>query len=138
MSRIKRLSWMSLHLNFCIISMHRGATLANVSHADGTGKDPYDVSKKDEPVGDKLFAQQVYEVVVPSHSAWFDYNAVHAIERRALPEFFAGKSKSKSPEMYACACAADSLLYMASPWSVDAVQSSFFLLFLLLNRCSCP
>lgn len=26
--------------------------------------------------------------------------SVHAIERRALPEFFNGKNKSKTPEMY--------------------------------------
>lgn len=103
---------MSLLLKLCFwFCVHRGATLANVSHADGTGKDPYDLSKKDEPVADKLFAQQVYEVVVPSHSAWFDYNAVHAIERRALPEFFAGKSKSKSPEMYV----------WAPLWAVDVL-----------------
>ena len=33
-------------------------------------------------------------------SSWFDYNAIHAIEKRAVPEFFNGKNKSKSPEIY--------------------------------------
>ena len=43
--------------------------------------------------------EQTHHIVVPSYSAWFDYNAIHAIERRALPEFFNGKNKSKSAEM---------------------------------------
>merc|ERR1712038_1907339 len=30
----------------------------------------------------------------------FDYNAIHSIEKRALPEFFNGKNKSKTPEIY--------------------------------------
>ena len=33
-------------------------------------------------------------------SAWFDYNGLHSIEKRALPEFFLGKNKSKTPEIY--------------------------------------
>ncbi len=33
-------------------------------------------------------------------SSWFNYNAIHAIEKRALPEFFNGKNKSKTPEIY--------------------------------------
>merc|ERR1712038_1713136 len=30
----------------------------------------------------------------------FDYNAIHSIEKRALPEFFNGKNRSKTPEVY--------------------------------------
>lgn len=33
-------------------------------------------------------------------SSWFDYNSIHSIEKRALPEFFNGKNKSKTPEVY--------------------------------------
>ncbi len=33
-------------------------------------------------------------------SSWFDYNAIHSIEKRALPEFFNGKNRSKTPEIY--------------------------------------
>merc|ERR1719410_1495028 len=39
-------------------------------------------------------------IVVPSYSAWFDYNAIHSIEKRALPEFFNGRNRSKTPEIY--------------------------------------
>ncbi|KAK7794654.1 hypothetical protein R5R35_004445 [Gryllus longicercus] len=39
-------------------------------------------------------------IIIPSYSAWFDYNSIHSVEKRALPEFFNSKSKSKTPEMY--------------------------------------
>ncbi|VDM31832.1 unnamed protein product [Hydatigera taeniaeformis] len=51
-------------------------------------------------VGDLSVIEQAHCIVVPSYSAWFDYNAIHAIERRSLPEFFNGKNKSKTPETY--------------------------------------
>merc|ERR1711963_1177802 len=44
--------------------------------------------------------EQTHHIIVPSYSSWFDYNAIHAIEKRAMPEFFNGKNKSKSPEIY--------------------------------------
>ncbi|CAL1537084.1 unnamed protein product [Lymnaea stagnalis] len=50
--------------------------------------------------GDDTLTEQTHHIIVPSYSAWFDYNSVHAIERRALPEFFNGKNKSKTPEIY--------------------------------------
>ena len=54
-----------------------------------------DDSRKD----DDNITEQTHHIIVPSYSAWFDYNSLHAIERRALPEFFNGKNKSKTPEM---------------------------------------
>ena len=49
---------------------------------------------------DDNITEQTHHIIIPSYSAWFDYNSLHAIERRALPEFFNNKNKSKSPEMY--------------------------------------
>ena len=43
---------------------------------------------------------QVHAIIVPSYSAWFDYSSLHEIERRALPEFFNGRNRSKTPEVY--------------------------------------
>uniref|UniRef100_A0A4W5KM81 SWI/SNF related BAF chromatin remodeling complex subunit C2 n=1 Tax=Hucho hucho TaxID=62062 RepID=A0A4W5KM81_9TELE len=62
-------------------------------------------SVKGEPVkGSDLHednvTEQTHHIIIPSYAAWFDYNSVHAIERRALPEFFNGKNKSKTPEIY--------------------------------------
>lgn len=32
--------------------------------------------------------EQMHHIVIPSYAAWFDYNAIHTVEKRALPEFF--------------------------------------------------
>uniref|UniRef100_A0A3Q2YG16 SWI/SNF related BAF chromatin remodeling complex subunit C2 n=1 Tax=Hippocampus comes TaxID=109280 RepID=A0A3Q2YG16_HIPCM len=72
-----------------------------------TGKEEEESSPsvKGEPVkGADLHednvTEQTHHIIIPSYAAWFDYNSVHAIERRALPEFFNGKNKSKTPEIY--------------------------------------
>merc|ERR1712168_329486 len=43
---------------------------------------------------------QTHHIIVPSYSAWFDYNSIHAIEKRHLPEYFNAKNRSKTPEIY--------------------------------------
>lgn len=43
--------------------------------------------------------EQTHHIIIPSYSAWFDYNAINSIEKRALSEFFNGKNRSKTPEM---------------------------------------
>uniref|UniRef100_A0AAY4A5D6 SWI/SNF related, matrix associated, actin dependent regulator of chromatin subfamily c member 2 n=1 Tax=Denticeps clupeoides TaxID=299321 RepID=A0AAY4A5D6_9TELE len=50
--------------------------------------------------GEDNVTEQTHHIIIPSYAAWFDYNCIHEIERRALPEFFNGKNKSKSPEIY--------------------------------------
>ena len=55
-------------------------------------------TKGDEP--EDNVTEQTHHIVVPSYSAWFDYNSIHTIEKRALSEFFNGKNKSKTPEIY--------------------------------------
>jgi SWI/SNF related-matrix-associated actin-dependent regulator of chromatin subfamily C len=44
--------------------------------------------------------EQTHHIVIPSYAAWFDYSAIHTVERRAMPEFFNGKNRSKTPEIY--------------------------------------
>lgn len=44
--------------------------------------------------------EQTHHIIVPSYSAWFDYNSIHVVEKRALPEFFNAKNKSKTPEIF--------------------------------------
>nr|NVI75822.1 moira [Cucujiformia] len=34
------------------------------------------------------------------YAAWFDYNSIHEVEKRGLLEFFNGRNKSKTPEIY--------------------------------------
>lgn len=44
--------------------------------------------------------EQTHHIIVPSYAAWFDYTCLHEIEKRALPEFFNQKNRSKTPEIY--------------------------------------
>uniref|UniRef100_A0A665VXA2 SWI/SNF related, matrix associated, actin dependent regulator of chromatin, subfamily c, member 2 n=1 Tax=Echeneis naucrates TaxID=173247 RepID=A0A665VXA2_ECHNA len=83
---------------------------ASIYHLDcvyvcGQEEEEGSPSVKGEPVkGSDLHednvTEQTHHIIIPSYAAWFDYNSVHAIERRALPEFFNGKNKSKTPEIY--------------------------------------
>uniref|UniRef100_A0A8C7D227 SWI/SNF related BAF chromatin remodeling complex subunit C1b n=1 Tax=Oncorhynchus kisutch TaxID=8019 RepID=A0A8C7D227_ONCKI len=50
--------------------------------------------------GEDNITEQTHHIIVPSYTAWFNYNCIHQIEKRALPEFFNGQNKSKSPEIY--------------------------------------
>ncbi|KAL7627632.1 SWI/SNF and RSC complex subunit Ssr2 [Parahypoxylon ruwenzoriense] len=43
---------------------------------------------------------QTHAIVLPSYSTWFDMNDVHNIERKALPEFFNSRNRSKTPAVY--------------------------------------
>lgn len=43
---------------------------------------------------------QTHAIVLPSYSTWFDMNTVHSIERKALPEFFNSRNRSKTPAVY--------------------------------------
>uniref|UniRef100_F1KT08 SWI/SNF complex subunit SMARCC2 n=1 Tax=Ascaris suum TaxID=6253 RepID=F1KT08_ASCSU len=53
---------------------------------------------KDSEEGNVI--EQTHYIIIPSYSSWFDYNAIHQIEKRGLPEFFNGRNKSKTPEVY--------------------------------------
>ncbi|XP_046396705.1 SWI/SNF complex subunit SMARCC1 isoform X2 [Ischnura elegans] len=64
---------------------------SSVGGRDGGGKD----DGQEDTV-----TEQTHHIVVPSYSAWFEYNSIHTVERRALPEFFNGKNRSKTPEVY--------------------------------------
>ncbi|XP_037549055.1 SWI/SNF complex subunit SMARCC1b [Nematolebias whitei] len=50
--------------------------------------------------GEDSITEQTHHIIIPSYTSWFNYNSIHSIEKRALPEFFTGKNKSKSPEIY--------------------------------------
>uniref|UniRef100_U5EUD6 Putative chromatin remodeling factor subunit n=1 Tax=Corethrella appendiculata TaxID=1370023 RepID=U5EUD6_9DIPT len=67
------------------------------------GKHSDNSNTQDFPPKDDLednVTEQTHHIIVPSYSAWFDYNSVHVVEKRALPEFFNAKNKSKTPEIF--------------------------------------
>ncbi|EIN08461.1 SWIRM-domain-containing protein, partial [Punctularia strigosozonata HHB-11173 SS5] len=48
----------------------------------------------------RYLAAQTHEVIIPSYAAWFDMAKIHPVERRALPEFFNSRNRSKTPSVY--------------------------------------
>ena len=43
---------------------------------------------------------QTHSIILPSYSTWFDMHHIHAIEKKALPEFFNNRNRSKTPAVY--------------------------------------
>ena len=43
---------------------------------------------------------QTHAIILPSYSTWFDMHTIHAIEKKALAEFFNGRNRSKTPAVY--------------------------------------
>ncbi|KAM9431789.1 SWI/SNF complex subunit SMARCC1 isoform 2-T2 [Clarias gariepinus] len=87
----------------------KGGTMADLDEQEdasvgSAGKDDEEQGKAEVnrlmDSGEDNVTEQTHHIIIPSYSAWFDYNSIHEIERRALPEFFNGKNKSKSPEIY--------------------------------------
>ncbi|KAL8941573.1 MAG: hypothetical protein Q9216_002163 [Gyalolechia sp. 2 TL-2023] len=44
--------------------------------------------------------QQTYSIILPSYSIWFDMHNIHDQERKALPEFFNSRNRSKTEAVY--------------------------------------
>ncbi|XP_062840664.1 SWI/SNF complex subunit SMARCC1 isoform X1 [Anolis carolinensis] len=87
----------------------KGGTVADLDEQDEEtvatgGKEDEDPNRGDQSrsidTGEDNVTEQTNHIIIPSYASWFDYNCIHVIERRALPEFFNGKNKSKTPEIY--------------------------------------
>lgn len=62
-----------------------------------------DVAKTKEQIGNAArehVISQTHAIILPSYSTWFDRNTIHNIERKALPEFFNNRNRSKTPAVY--------------------------------------
>lgn len=62
-----------------------------------------DVGKSKEAIENAArehLISQTHSIVLPSYSTWFDMNIVHPTERKALPEFFNNRNRSKTPAVY--------------------------------------
>lgn len=44
--------------------------------------------------------EQIHAIIQPSYSTWFDMNTIHSIEKKALPEWFNSRNRSKTPQTY--------------------------------------
>lgn len=85
------------------VSMAEGADEEVDSGEENDDEDPAQLEAtriKLEEQARKYLAAQTHEVVVPSYAAWFDMSKIHPVERRALPEFFNSRNRSKTPTIY--------------------------------------
>ncbi|THV01913.1 Smarcc1 protein [Dendrothele bispora CBS 962.96] len=85
------------------VSMGDGADDEGESGEDNDEEDPAQVEAtrlRLEEQARKYLAAQTHEVIIPSYSAWFDMSKIHPVERRALPEFFNSRNRSKTPVIY--------------------------------------
>lgn len=80
----------------------RGTVLTDLNDETEENMDDQQIQSELFPIkksSDPEACEQTHHIIIPSYSAWFDYNAINAIEKRALIEFFNGKNRSKTPEM---------------------------------------
>lgn len=85
------------------VSMADGADDDGDSAEDNDDEDPAQLEAtrlRLEEQARKYLAAQTHEVIIPSYSAWFDMSKIHPVERRAVPEFFNSRNRSKTPSIY--------------------------------------
>lgn len=70
------------------------------ANADANEDQPTQTKAALESSARSHLVQQTYSIILPSYSAWFDMNKINNLERKALPEFFNNRNRSKTPEVY--------------------------------------
>ena len=76
------------------------AAEADGEEAEGEAEDPAAQKASIEASARSHLATQTHSIILPSYSTWFDMNTIHANEKRALPEFFNSRNRSKTPAVY--------------------------------------
>eukprot|EP00803_Ostreobium_quekettii_P007065 evm.model.scf_1407.2 EVM.evm.TU.scf_1407.2 scf_1407:7799-21268(+) len=51
-----------------------------------------------EPPAPPIVRKELYRV--PAHASWFNWTKIHDLERQGVPDFFNGRSVSKTPKVY--------------------------------------
>jgi SWI/SNF related-matrix-associated actin-dependent regulator of chromatin subfamily C len=75
-------------------------TKDNTPGADASGAPSAITKAAVEQSARSHLIEQSHAIILPSYSAWFDMHQVHSIERKALPEFFNNRNRSKTPAVY--------------------------------------
>jgi SWI/SNF related-matrix-associated actin-dependent regulator of chromatin subfamily C len=66
---------------------------------EGGGDDPQNNAGPEQTARSHLIAQ-THAIILPSYSTWFDMHTIHNLEKKALPEFFNSRNRSKTPAVY--------------------------------------
>lgn len=78
-----------------------GEENAQGNTADGAGEKQEAKTKESvESAAREHLISQTHAIILPSYSTWFDMNDIHDIEKKALPEFFNNRNRSKTPAIY--------------------------------------
>jgi len=79
-----------------------GVDDAKKENGDGAeAADPEAQAKADlQSAARSHFVTQTYATIIPSYATWFDMRYIDYRERKALPEFFNGRNRSKTPAVY--------------------------------------
>jgi SWI/SNF related-matrix-associated actin-dependent regulator of chromatin subfamily C len=67
---------------------------------EGAGEAGTKTKEQVESLAREHLISQTHAIVLPSYSTWFDMRHIHNIERKALPEFFNSRNRSKTPAVY--------------------------------------
>jgi len=68
---------------------------------DGEAADPEAQAKADlQATARSHLVAQTYATIIPSYATWFDMRYIDNRERKALPEFFNNRNRSKTPAVY--------------------------------------
>lgn len=76
---------------------------AKLQHqTDGAADDPTAEQTKAslEASARSNLVAQTHAIILPSYTSWFDMSTIHSAEKKALPEFFNGRNRSKTPAVY--------------------------------------
>ncbi|KAI0236761.1 SWI/SNF and RSC complex subunit Ssr2, partial [Massospora cicadina] len=61
---------------------------------------PQNETSSEKTRNSETLVKQSFEIIIPSYSAWFDFSGIHEVEKKALPEFFNSRNRSKTPTIY--------------------------------------
>jgi SWI/SNF related-matrix-associated actin-dependent regulator of chromatin subfamily C len=67
---------------------------------DGALMDPATSKATIESAARSHLISQTHQIILPSYSGWFDMNSIQNIEKKALPEWFNSRNRSKTPATY--------------------------------------
>jgi len=67
---------------------------------DGDGASEVKTRENIENAAREHLISQTHAIILPSYSTWFDMRKINELEEKALPEFFNGRNRSKTPAVY--------------------------------------
>ncbi|KAG8626927.1 hypothetical protein KVT40_005872 [Elsinoe batatas] len=77
-----------------------GADADAADAAEDIVEDPAAAKTAQEISARSHLIEQTHRIILPSYSAWFELTQIHNLERKALPEFFNSRNRSKTPAVY--------------------------------------